>query len=340
MSVRIYPYNSHSRSVKLLGSSLNVRQIRREGSTYEESEGDIIINWGCGRNPTWFSGDAEWLNLPRQVHIAVNKLRFFETLRDAGYPHILDFTKSKEEALAWLSGGSVVYCRTRLTGREGDGIVVAHSAEEVVDAPLYTKGEGKSREYRVHIMKGKVIHLSQKKRRKDVPDATSEVKNWKNGWVFTHHDITPLGEGMEEECIKAIELLGLDFGALDILTQKGEVLKVIEVNTAPGIMGETEEAYTTAFRDVCFPAVRARAPRPGDDIWAISEDAEMPTWSGGTSRFETVPLAPSTNWITYPPRTSAQVEVDTETRRTRTGRAVHSHNNLDFVIIDDLEDIN
>ena len=124
--------------------------------------------------------------------------------------------------------------------------MVASSIEELVAAPLYTQGIEKDKEYRVHVFKGQVIDYQQKKQRIGV-ESDSTIRNHSTGWVYTRISVV-LPEGVKEQAIKAVDALGLDFGAVDICTDLEGTPFVLEVNTAPGLEGTTLEKYIEAFK--------------------------------------------------------------------------------------------
>jgi glutathione synthase/RimK-type ligase-like ATP-grasp enzyme len=138
-----------------------------------------------------------------------------------------------------------------LTGHSGHGIIVATNTFELVDAPLYTAKTKHKNEYRVHVFKGKVIDVQQKKRRIGV-DANSLVRNHSNGWVYARADIEP-PEKLLLSAVEAVRLLGLDFGAVDIGHRViDNKVFVFEVNTAPGIEGTTLQRYVNAFNNYIY----------------------------------------------------------------------------------------
>lgn len=86
-------------------------------------------------------------------------------------------------------------------------------------------------EYRVHIFKGKSIRISEK-------------DFYEEGYVT----IKPTGniKHVRKAAKKAVEALGLDFGAVDILATDDECW-VLEVNTAPGLGGTMPALYAKTF---------------------------------------------------------------------------------------------
>ncbi len=95
---------------------------------------------------------------------------------------------------------------------------------EWIDAP---------REYRVHIFKGKSIRISEK--------AHTEFHIYTT--IKPQHNV-----GHVRKAAKlAVEALGLDFGAVDILANDTECW-VTEVNAAPGLGGSMPKLYAETFK--------------------------------------------------------------------------------------------
>jgi len=111
----------------------------------------------------------------------------------------------------------------------------------------YVKYIPKWAEYRVHVLGGVAKVVAVK-----IHDNKEEVKkqpvwNYDSGWKqFTYnggHEQTlkELGE-------KVIEILGYDFGAIDII-RKGRDYYVLEVNSAPALIPERQEVYANYFKE-------------------------------------------------------------------------------------------
>lgn len=249
--IRLLPYKAGSNSARALSGKIpGCKVLKLEGSRYIPREGDIVINWGS-------SDDSRLLSLESQgayvinsyADLAVDKLEALYQLRELA----IDWTESREEARDWVLAGSPVYCRTILNGHSGRGIVVATMEDQLVDAPLYTKAFGytKRHEYRVHVAFGEVILVAKKKRRNgfsENTEASSVIRNHHTGWVYA---VTGLDvpEQVKQVAIEAVSRLHLDFGAVDLATV-GDQTRVFEVNTAPGLEGDsTIEAYSNAMNN-------------------------------------------------------------------------------------------
>lgn len=108
----------------------------------------------------------------------------------------------------------------------------------------YTKKLEFTREVRVHIYKGKAIHTGLKVA---LPNAHPWIRSYEGGWRIDYSRSKDVAQSRRDLAKKAIAALGLDFGAVDIGVLKGDNAVVLEVNTAPGIEGETLEAYMDQF---------------------------------------------------------------------------------------------
>lgn len=280
MRTFIYPYNSHSASARNLANALGCRRIRTSGSRYRHNPNDhLVVNWGSTTCPVF----ENMLNKPTAVSLAASKVDTLGLLDLSGVsvPH---FTRHKEVAEDWLNRNvfGKVYCRTLTRANSGRGIVVANSAEEIVDAPLYVAGiTGGRREYRVHVFNGEVIRLQQKKRRTTTADegyeANDDVRNLGGGWVFTSENITPLSDSAIQDAIKAVEVLGLDFGAVDVVTRQGSHW-VLEVNTACGLEGTTLDCYVDAINKHLNPLEEVSyTPETPEDLFSGEPDYQWVT---------------------------------------------------------------
>lgn len=243
--MRLYAYKLGSVTARALAKGLGTFIVRPDGDFKNSRLQHKVINWGSTLLPNWRYGDNTFLNHPRNVANAVNKLVALHMLMEAKVPTV-EFTVDKSVALNWLSESPVVV-RKIINSSQGKGIEIVEQ-DDLPNAPLYTKFIPKAREYRIHVCNGKVIDLQQKRRRAELEDTPSGlIKNLANGWVYCHDEITPLPEGAEEVAIKAVQALGLDFGSVDMLTKKGQVY-VLEVNSASGLEGLTLEKYINEFK--------------------------------------------------------------------------------------------
>lgn len=251
----IFPYKVYSEGARELAESFNSFCVYPDRK-YRPRKNHLIVVWGAGSHPRWWpKNDPLYqayhvLNNPNNVAQAINKRLTFTKLTEIGVS-VPKWTLSKAEAMKWLDKDRIVVCRTDLVGSGGKGIVLARKANELVDAKLYSLHIRHKTEFRVHVFKGKVIDIAEKRRRGDFQGELSVlIRNIDKGWVFCHNDVT-CPENVQQEAIKAVLALGLDFGAVDIgYREKEKKPYVFEVNTAPGIEGQTVQRYAAAIREL------------------------------------------------------------------------------------------
>jgi hypothetical protein len=242
MSLKIFPYKAGSISAKRLARSLGVLRVR---PTYNARRKDVIVNWGNSGSPhfRWMEQD---LNKPNSIQLACDKLTTFHILEENGFTHIPDWTITLDKACDWAESNKV-YCRTTTTGHSGRGIVIANHRSDVIRAPLYTKHTKHKHEYRVHVFKGEVLDVQKKKRKLGFDGPSTGIRNHSNGWVYARCDVA-IPDMLCPIAIQAVELLGLDFGAVDIGHRLiDNKFFVFEVNTAPGLEGTTLDKYAKAI---------------------------------------------------------------------------------------------
>lgn len=157
-------------------------------------------------------------------------------------------------------------------------------------------------EYRLHIFDGKVIYAAKKvenpteagwiaQRKEKVLDYARKndvaidestlnyvltrlvkeavlpdriVRSNKRGWKFSSVAVNGLPPTLKNAAIKSVEVVGLDFGAVDCAMSIADHPFIIEINTGPGLQGTSFEKYLAAFREkiaeIERPAVRAERP--------------------------------------------------------------------------------
>jgi len=271
MRYRVLPYKQGSKSAKALAEALGGKVLKLVESTFRPKHEDIIINWGrteqyitpsCLINCSGGCGncDPTVLNPSGRVISASNKLRFFELTKDLNIcPR---FWTNKDEI---PDEAFPIVCRTVLAGHSGDGIVIANDRSELVPAPLYVEYKKKKDEYRIHVgcritpyvgelnpggLETTIIASQRKAKRHDAENVNWQVRNLSNGFVYVREGVNPPSDVIEK-AKQALEASGLDFGAVDVIYNASEEKAyVLEINTAPGLEGQTVEDYANFFRNV------------------------------------------------------------------------------------------
>jgi len=244
----IYPYKRGSASAKALSQALStklgriVRRVKASGK-YHPKERSRVVNWGSYEQPSWGLPRHKLLNPLVQIAVARNKIKTFEKLK--GKVPIPEYSLSSVDAKRWWNDGGIVLCRKTVTGAQGAGIHIAKMEyAPIVDAPLYVKYIPKKKEFRVHVFRGKVIDIVEKRRSTTHGPVESEyIRSHANGWIFCREGIQEPSD-LKFSAIASVNALGLDFGAVDIIwNEVFDKCYVLEVNTAPGIEGLTVDKY-------------------------------------------------------------------------------------------------
>lgn len=250
MRYRVLPYRQGSNSAKELALSLYGKVLLLEGSKYKPQSGDVIINWGS-TDPYQAPASVRLLNNPTAIKKASNKKMFFETMKEKGIGCIPPFWTSKGDIPA---DAYPVLCRASLAGHSGDGITIADAPGGVIDCSLYVKYIKKASEYRVHLGRlpdGLALICLQRKVRDPARDVKDwRVRSWDNGFLFQRNNLNPPPK-VVEAAKEAFAVTDLDFGAIDVIwNDKLGKAFVLEINTAPGLEGQTINDYASFFQGV------------------------------------------------------------------------------------------
>lgn len=243
----IYSYNPHSESAKQLSVALGIPRIRHTNSRFDRaSPGKVVINWGSSELPYYFS-DHRIINNHVGVRISSNKFLTFEALSETELSHV-PYTAERNIALEW-NRTNTVFCRTILRGHGGAGIVIVKPGEDLPEAPLYTRWVKATSEWRVHVMGNNAFYVQRKVRNPKTTPTNWLVRNHDNGFIFQQGNEN-IPEGLEALGVAAVRACGLDFGAVDVIwREQNQKLYVLEVNSAPGLTGESINRYRNAFME-------------------------------------------------------------------------------------------
>ena len=192
---------------------------------------------------------------PNRIHLkyghSVDKLTQYRWFKEQNIP-ALEFSQDPGIVAQWLGEGCTVFGRKYLNSSCGKGIVVVEPTATVFETcPVYTKYKKKKREFRVHVFRGQVVSVTEKKKRKGFEgERDTKIRNLANGYVFVQ-GVENEPEGLRELALKAAVVSPSDFKGVDIgFNEKANELFVIEVNSAPGIQGSNVNKYIEAITNV------------------------------------------------------------------------------------------
>jgi hypothetical protein len=247
MTLFIYPYRSGSNSVQNLANRLDAKVLRLQGSNFVGNQSKVVLNWGSSV-PNEEISKCVVINDPDKLGDATNKLKFFNLAKDK--LNIPEFTTSAKEAESWLDDVTTIVVREKLTGHSGEGIKLLESTEDWEEynhneAKMYVKYIPKKEEFRIHVMNGQIIDEQKKVVPRGNKPFDWKIRNHHNGFIFARNDIE-VPASAKEQAIEAVNLAGLDFGAVDVIyNHHRKIAYVLEINSAPGLEGTTLDNYVT-----------------------------------------------------------------------------------------------
>ena len=220
------------------------------GSTPPKDRIDLLVRWGSTERIPFVPRLV--LNRANAISLAADKLHSWEILKAQGIsvPEII--TNDVAQGADGLIKVPTLGRKRHHT--QGQDIVLCMQSRDV--RRCIRRGESDyfvtyiptDREYRIHVFKNKIIRVSQKLL-KDGEPWVPFVRNFENGYVFGQPKKT-LTPDQEQLCIKAVKILGLDFGAVDLIYGDDKKSYVLEVNTGPALIENGLDAYSTAIKEV------------------------------------------------------------------------------------------
>jgi hypothetical protein len=138
-----------------------------------------------------------------------------------------------------------------LRGQDGEGIVIAENANQLVTASLYTQYIDKTSEYRIHVGRlpnGQITVIGRQKKRKTA-SFTGDARIWTgNETKLDYIELAP--EEVISAARKAFTYFKVSFAAFDIVYNNSmEEAYVLEANSAPMLNADTVKAYAEFFRE-------------------------------------------------------------------------------------------
>lgn len=199
------------------------------------SRGDI--NWGRANANTKLNPDTSKTTNKRVM-------RELFAANEVPMPELVPV----QTALEQVHSGYVLVGRPD-THTQGRGFWICTNARDVRRALTGTRKKKAAthfmyyieapREYRVHIFRGKSIRISEK-----VFGTTGETAHG----LYTTGKPTHNVKHVRAAAKKAVEAVGLDFGAVDVLADDNNCW-VLEVNSAPGLGGSMPRVYLNKFKE-------------------------------------------------------------------------------------------
>lgn len=269
----IYPYDQHSEGATKVAKALECQKLLRRGSRYQQRDGDVIVNWGASDCPYPWAINAD-------LRGTIDKRIFFERVGNSVNVPIALIAKrglkDRVEAAKNFGFRYPVLCRTKVKAHDGDGIVIAENADQLVDAPLYVELRAKTAEYRVHMARKdgqvEILGVQQKFLPKERKDKDIRIRTTANGCYFAwtvDGEPVVLPPQATLACLQVFEKFPeLTFGGFDVIYNKptNEAF-VIEINSAPELTDKAAEMYAEFFNRFRVPQAVPEQVEEVDDYY-------------------------------------------------------------------------
>jgi len=194
-----------------------------------------------GRTSFHQGGKGFWLCLTRQhVDRAIHDgAQYFQTYIDI-----------KDEYRLHIAFGKVIYAVKKVENPTDAGWI-AQRKEKVLD--YAQKNNVNLDNATVDYVLGKLVKEAT------LPDRI--VRSNKRGWKFSSIALNSVVTALKNAAIKAVEVSGLDFGAVDCAMSDTGAPFIIEINSGPGLQGTALQKYVEAFTEKIASIERPR-PNP------------------------------------------------------------------------------
>lgn len=246
MNFLLFKLGRTRKTGKTLARLLGLKAISGFESCARVGQPDKLIRWGNSDDIVISPPPTLTLNSAEAVRQAGNKRRALEILAAANVA-----------VPKFVTSAPAIGRKT--SHQQGLDIRVYGENELLVGSDYYLEIIPSEREYRVHVVQGKVICTQLK-----VPENNQvecylhqqgvahadclHLRNHSRGWRFKR--IQPR-DRLSKVAISAVQALGLDFGAADIIKDSRDgKYKVLEVNTAPALELTTLDRYVEEFRRI------------------------------------------------------------------------------------------
>ena len=220
---------------------------------------DPMVNWGCGPAAIVTVPEST-IVLNNDISGARSKVSAFNNLEIAEIPHPRWALRYEELAQRLKLGRIILGRHEGLSGGAGIDMLPGPPTGQHYD--FFVERLSYQRELRIHVWRGVVIASQVKV----VPVGCDNfIHSYDNGCTFSR-DTAKWGidaqtlRNAQDLATRAVDAVGLDFGAVDLILTKRGKLYVLEVNSAPGIRCDyIKEAYCAVLEPMRRQRGNARA---------------------------------------------------------------------------------
>lgn len=180
-----------------------------------------------GRTKFHQGGKGFWLCLTKQ-HVD-------KAIAD-GAQYFQSYIDIKDEYRLHVAFGSVIYAAKKVENANEAGWI-AQRKEKILD---YAKKNNVD-------MNDATLDYVLKRMVKEAILPDRIVRSNRRGWKFSGIQLNNLIIALKNAAVKSVEVVGLDFGAVDCAISADGLPYIIEINSGPGLQGTALQKYIDAF---------------------------------------------------------------------------------------------
>jgi len=180
-----------------------------------------------GRTKFHQGGKGFWLCLTKQ-HVD-------KAIAD-GAQYFQSYIDIKDEYRLHVAFGNVIYAAKKVENANEAGWI-AQRKEKILD---YAKKNNVN-------MNDATLDYALKRMVKEAVLPDRIVRSNKRGWKFSSIRLNNLIVALKNAAIKSVEVVGLDFGAVDCAISADGLPYIIEINSGPGLQGTALQKYIDSF---------------------------------------------------------------------------------------------
>lgn len=213
-------------------------------------EGDFLIRWGSSLHPEMDEQYERVINPAQGILNATNKLLSLEILSEAG----LDVPAWSEDPMELIEIYGYPILGRKLRHARGTDIQLCLQERDFRRRrDFYTAYIPTNREFRVHVVGNQAVRVQGKYL--DFPEQKKAwIRNYESGYRFRNPRLRMRPERLQA-AISAVSVLGLDFGAVDMLIGDDNSTYILEVNTAASCSPLTGAAYVNGIASLFDPGI-------------------------------------------------------------------------------------
>ena len=239
------------------------------GRNLDGLEGEFLIRWGNSLNPELDGRFERVINSSESIINATDKLRSLEIMSEAEL-NVPAWSEDPEELVEEF--GYPILGRRLRHARGSDIQFCLQKRDFRRPRDFYTVYIPTNREYRVHVVGDEAVRVQAKYL--DFPEQKKAwIRNYESGYRFRNPRLR-MHRRRLQDAIRAVSVLGLDFGAVDLIVGDDNETYILEVNTAPSCSPLTGAAYANGIASLFEPGTIVVDLEPLELLSSDDEDGD------------------------------------------------------------------